>query len=275
LNCRDTVAPDKTKGIVSGTRNHYVESEVMKTFAELNFPGRLVAVEGLDGSGKSTQIYLLKRWLELEGLKVYFSEWNSSELVKAATSKGKKRELLTPTTFSLIHATDFADRYERHLAPLLRAGYLVLCDRYIFTAFARDVVRGCPPEWVRGIYNFAPLPDLTFFFKADLEVSLQRILDGRPQLKYFEAGMDLRLSQDPYESFRIFQGRMLEQYLAMSTEFNFLVIDANQLVETQQSVVRELVAQRLALEQFRRAEPPAPNSVAVQPRRIKREVPVP
>ena len=195
----------------------------MKTFAELNFPGRLIAVEGLDGSGKSTQIYLLKRWLELQGLKVFFSEWNSSELVKSATSKGKKRELLTPTTFSLIHATDFADRYERHLVPLLRAGYIVLCDRYIFTAFARDIVRGCPPEWVRGIYNFAALPDLTFFFKADLEVSLQRILDGRPQLKYFEAGMDLRLSTDPYESFRIFQGRILEQYLAMSTEFNFLV----------------------------------------------------
>jgi len=114
---------------------------MMKTFAELNFPGRLIAVEGLDGSGKSTQIYLLKRWLEAEGIKVYFSEWNSSELVKSATSKGKKRELLTPTTFSLIHATDFADRYERHLLPLLRAGYVVLCDRYIFTAFARDVVR--------------------------------------------------------------------------------------------------------------------------------------
>ena len=97
----------------------------MKTFAELNYPGRLIAVEGLDGSGKSTQIYLLKRWLEAEGIKVYFSEWNSSELVKSATSKGKKRELLTPTTFSLIHATDFADRYERHLLPLLRAGYVV------------------------------------------------------------------------------------------------------------------------------------------------------
>src|SRR5438309_3689273 len=244
----------------------------MKTFAELNFPGRLIAVEGLDGSGKSTQIYLLKRWLEAEGIKVYFSEWNSSELVKAATSKGKKRELLTPTTFNLIHATDFADRYERHLAPLLRAGYLVLCDRYIFTAFGRDVVRGCPPEWVRGIYSFAPLPDLTFFFKADLEVSLQRILDGRPQLKYFEAGMDLRLSQDPYESFRIFQGRILEQYLAMSTEFDFLVIDANQMVEKQQVLVRELVQQRLGLEQFRRAERLLSPPIEESPRRVKREV---
>jgi dTMP kinase len=241
----------------------------MKTFAELGFPGRLIAVEGLDGSGKSTQIYLLKRWLEQQQLKVYFSEWNSSEIVKAATSKGKKRELLTPTTFSLIHATDFADRYERHLVPLLRAGYLVLCDRYIFTAFARDVVRGCPPEWVRGIYNFAAHPDLTFFFKADLEVSLQRILDGRPQLKYFEAGMDLRLSTDPYESFRIFQGRMLEQYLAMSTEFNFIVLDANQLIEAQQATVRELVSQRIDLPSFRHAEGPAIKAPRKPARKVK------
>jgi len=222
----------------------------MKTFSQLNFPGRLIAVEGLDGSGKSTQIYLLKRWLELQGLRVFFTEWNSSELVKSATSKGKKRELLTPTTFSLIHATDFADRYERQLVPLLKAGYMVLCDRYVFTAFARDTVRGCPPEWVRGLYSFAALPDLTFFFNARLEVSLQRILENRPELKYFEAGMDLRLSADPYESFRIFQGRILEQYLAMSTEFNFTVIDANRLVETQQAVVRQLVSDRVDLNMF-------------------------
>jgi dTMP kinase len=221
-----------------------------KTFSELKFPGRLIAVEGLDGSGKSTQIYLLKRWLELQGLKVFFSEWNSSALVKSATSKGKKRELLTPSTFSLIHATDFADRYERQLVPLLRAGYLVLCDRYVFTAFARDTVRGCPPEWVRGIYSFAALPDLVFFFKASLEVSLQRILDGRPELKYFEAGMDLKLSSDPYESFRIFQGRLLERYLGMSAEFNFLLMDANQPVEAQQSIVRQLVSTNIDLSSF-------------------------
>ena len=231
-----------------------------KTFAELKFPGRLIAVEGLDGSGKSTQIYLLKRWMELQGLKVFFSEWNSSDLVKAATSKGKKRELLTPTTFSLIHATDFADRYERQLVPLLRAGYLVLCDRYIFTAFGRDVVRGCQPEWVRGIYSFAALPDLTFFFKADLEVSLHRILDGRPQLKYFEAGMDLHLSSDAYESFRIFQGRILDQYLAMTPEFNFVTIDANQPIEAQQNIVRDIIASKLELIKFAAGAPLKPAS---------------
>src|SRR6185436_2534012 len=233
----------------------------MKSFSELGFPGRLIAVEGLDGSGKSTQIYLLKRWLELQGLKVFFSEWNSSDLVKAATSKGKKRELLSPTTFSLIHATDFADRYERQLLPLLQAGYVVLCDRYIFTAFARDVVRGCAPEWVRGNYSFAALPDLTFFFRSDLEVSLHRILDGRPQLKYFEAGMDLRLSTDPYESFRIFQGRLLEQYLAMASEFNFITLDANQPIEAQQSILREIISERLKLSDFA-ADPTHPKSMA-------------
>jgi len=132
---------------------------------------------------------------------------------------------------------------------------VVLCDRYIFTAFARDVVRGCPPAWVRGLYNFAARPDLTFFFKADLEVSLNRILDGRPKLKFFEAGMDLRLSSDPYESFRIFQGRILEQYLAMSTEFNFTLLDANQRVEAQQGIVRQLVSRGIDLARFKRQSP--------------------
>jgi dTMP kinase len=225
---------------------------VTKTFAELNFPGRLIAVEGLDGSGKSTQIHLLEKWLRRQGLKVFFSEWNSSELVKSATSKGKTRQLLTPTTFSLIHATDFADRYERQLVPLLRAGYLVLCDRYIFTAYVRDVVRGCSPRWVRDIYNFAAVPDLTFFFKADLEISLNRILSGRPELKWYEAGMDLRLSNDRYESFRIFQGRMLQRYLAMAEEFKFITIDANEAIEVQQSVVRQNVGERLDLARFAR-----------------------
>lgn len=223
-----------------------------KTFGQLGYPGRLIAVEGLDGSGKSTQIKLIKRWMELQGLKVFFSEWNSSVLVKSATSKGKNRELLTPTTFSLIHATDFADRYERQLVPLLRAGYLVLCDRYIFTAFARDVVRGCSPEWVRGIYNFAVQPDLVFFFKAPLETTLGRILDGRPQLKYFEAGMDMNFSSDMYESFRLFQGMQLEQYLAMSTEFDFLVVDAKGRVEEQQSILRQLISKHIDLDAYKK-----------------------
>ena len=214
-------------------------------------PGKLVAVEGLDGSGKSTQLYLLKRWLELRGLKVYFTEWNSSVIVKKATSKGKKRHLLTPTTFSLIHAADFADRYERQILPLLKAGYLVLCDRYIYTAFARDAVRGCSRTWLHNLYGFARRPDLTLFFDTPLPVALSRILAGRPQLKYHEAGMDLGLSGDPYESFRLFQERIYNEYLAMRDERGFVTIDGSATIEEQQTKVRELVAGVFDLPSYR------------------------
>jgi dTMP kinase len=214
-------------------------------------PGVLIAVEGLDGSGKSTQVYLLKRWLELEGYKVFFTEWNSSVIVKRATSKGKKLLLLTPTTFSLIHCTDFADRYERQIQPLLRAGYVVLCDRYVYTAFARDAVRRCDPRWVRNNYSFAAAPDITFFFKLPLATALGRILAGRPKLKYHEAGMDLNLSPDPEESFRIFQGRINREYLKLAREYKFVVIDATQSIEDQQELIRKIVSERIDLARYR------------------------
>jgi dTMP kinase len=217
----------------------------------VDLPGKLIAVEGLDGSGKSTQLYLLKRWLELRGLKVYFTEWNSSLIVKKATSKGKKRQLLTPTTFSLIHCTDLADRYERQILPLLKAGYLVLCDRYIYTAFARDAVRGCSRTWLRNLYGFARRPDLTLFFNTPLPIALSRILSGRPQLKYHEAGMDLGLSGDPYESFRIFQERIYNEYLAMKDEFSFVTIDGGAAIEEQQAKVREIAGQCFDLPTYR------------------------
>ena len=223
----------------------------MKTTLSADLPGKLIAVEGLDGSGKSTQLYLLKRWLELRGLKVYFTEWNSSLMVKKATSKGKKRQLLTPTTFSLIHCTDLADRYERQILPLLKAGYLVLCDRYVYTAFARDAVRGCSRTWLRNLYGFARHLDLTLFFNTPLPTALARILSGRPQLKYHEAGMDLGLAHDPYESFRIFQERIYHEYLAMKDEFSFVTIDGGAAIEEQQAAVRELVAQRFDLPAYR------------------------
>ncbi len=223
----------------------------MNASLETELPGKLIAVEGLDGSGKSTQLYLLKRWLELRKLKVYFTEWNSSVIVKRATSKGKKRQLLTPTTFSLIHATDFADRYERQILPLLKAGYLVLCDRYIYTAFARDTVRGCSRSWLHNLYGFARRPDLTLFFDTPLPVALSRIVAGRPQLKYHEAGMDLGFSSDPYESFRLFQERIYNEYLAMRDEFGFVTIDGSLAIEEQQAQVRELVGARFDLPSYR------------------------
>jgi dTMP kinase len=209
--------------------------------------GKLIAVEGIDGSGKSTQIYLVKRWLELEGIKVYFTEWNSSVIVKSATKKGKKRNLLTPTTFSLIHATDFADRYERQMLPLLRAGHIVLADRYMFTAFARDCVRGCNKKWVRTLYSFAVKPAITFYFKLPLKNAMERILSGRPKLKYHEAGMDLRLSDDPYKSFELFQGKINSEYQAMTKEFDFTVINALDPIEKQQELVRRIIADKIDL----------------------------
>lgn len=223
----------------------------MKTSLATELPGKLIAVEGLDGSGKSTQLYLLKRWLELRGLKVYFTEWNSSVIVKKATSKGKKRQLLTPTTFSLIHSADLADRYERQILPLLKAGYLVLCDRYVYTAFARDAVRGCSRTWLRNLYGFARHPDLTLFFDTPLSVALSRILSGRPQLKYHEAGMDLGLSNDPYQSFRLFQERIYNEYLGMRDEFAFVTIDGSVSIEEQQTKVREIVGRSFDLPIYR------------------------
>ena len=229
-----------------------MKRDITQSMASQDVPGRLIAVEGLDGSGKSTQIYLLKRWLEMGQFKVFFTEWNSSLLVKKATKKGKKRQLLTPTTFSLIHCTDFADRYERQVLPLLRAGYIVLADRYIYTAYARDIVRGCSPAWVRNLYSYAIRPHVTLFFKVPLETALERILAGRPQLKYFEAGMDLNLSSDPYESFRVFQQSINEQYHKMTEEFGFTVMDGTQMIQEQQDKVRRIVQERIDLTAYLR-----------------------
>lgn len=204
-------------------------------------PGKLIVVEGIDGSGKSTQLHLLEAWLRHLGLHVYLTEWNSSRHVKKITSKGKKKALLTPTTFSLLHATDFADRFERDIFPLLRAGYYVLADRYIYTAYARDVVRGCNPSWVRKIYSFALKPDITFFYDVSLDTAVERILTGRPKIKYYEAGMDMGLSKDVYESYRIFQGRIINEYRKMAKREGFRVMDGTLRIESQQKLMRSIV----------------------------------
>ncbi|MFA4987194.1 MAG: thymidylate kinase [Candidatus Brocadiia bacterium] len=220
--------------------------------AKNSFPGRLIAVEGLDGSGKSTQIYLLHQWLKGMKRKVFFSEWNSSTLVKEATRRGKKGQLLTPTTFSLIHATDFADRYERQIQPMLEGGYIVLCDRYMFTSFARDGVRGCEKSWLRDLYSFAAVPDITLYFRLPSSIALGRILEGRPTLKYFEAGMDLGLSSDLTTSFSMFSERIMAQYEGMAQEFGFVSIDATRLIHEQQEIVRNVVSTRIELSRFAR-----------------------
>jgi dTMP kinase len=202
-------------------------------------------VEGIDGSGKSTQLGLLAKWLAAAGRPVVVTEWNSSTLVKAATKAGKKKNLLTPTTFSLLHATDFADRLLYKIIPPLKAGLIVLADRYCYTAFARDVARGVDRQWVRDLYGFAVRPDLALYFRVPIEVSLDRLLARRVKLKYYEAGMDLGLSNEVEESFRLFQGRVLGEYDRLVDEFGLQVVDAAASIAEQQQIVRRLLAEHL------------------------------
>lgn len=206
------------------------------------FPGKLIIVEGIDGSGKSTQLLLLQKWLTSKGYNVFFTEWNSSELVRETTRRGKKNKSLTPTTFSLLHATDFANRLYYDILPPLKAGMVVLADRYAYTAFARDAVRGVSPAWVRKLYGFAIRPDMAFYFKVPIEVAINRLLGGmRAQFKYYEAGMDMGLSQDMTESFRIFQSRILLEYDKIVSEYGLITMDATKEIEEQQNDMRQLV----------------------------------
>jgi dTMP kinase len=210
-----------------------------------DYKGKLIVVEGIDGSGKSTQIDLLYKWLRTHGKSVFFSEWNSSLLVKSTTKQGKKSKAFTPTTFSLLQATDFADRWENRMLPMLRAGVIVLADRYAFTAFARDVARGVDPDWVRNLYSFAPQPDLAFYFQVPVTVAIDRILSSRATLKYYEAGMDLGLSDNKVTSFRLFQQRIVNEYDSMIDEFGLSVIDGALPVETQQKLIRKVVKKEI------------------------------
>jgi dTMP kinase len=211
-----------------------------------SYPGRLVIVEGIDGSGKSTQLNLLSQWLQGEGFPVVFSEWNSSPIVKETTRRGKRRKILSPLTFSLIHATDFHDRVEREIVPFLKAGAIVLADRYVYTAFARDVVRGVDPRYVRSLYRHAVVPTMAFYFRVPLEVALKRILSGRPKLKHYEAGMDLGLHTDVQASYRMFQAKILETYDQIVGEFGLTVMDATRPIETQQRQLRRALEPVLA-----------------------------
>lgn len=205
-----------------------------------NLKGTLVCVEGIDGSGKSTQLALLRDWLKSTGQDVIFTEWNSSALISQTTKLAKKKNLLSPRTFSLLHAVDFADRFKQVIAPALKAGFIVLADRYAYTAFARDVARGVDPNWVRKVYDFAIKPDLAVYFDIDPKSSMERICFNRTP-KFYEAGMDLKLSNDPYESYMIFQGRVIKEYQKMVDEFGLVKLDAMDSIHTKQLEIRRLL----------------------------------
>ncbi|MBQ4647381.1 MAG: dTMP kinase [Candidatus Gastranaerophilales bacterium] len=209
-----------------------------------NYSGLLICVEGIDGSGKSTQLDLLYSWLKSKGLDVLLTQWNSSELIANTTKKAKKKNLLSGRTFSLLHAVDFADRLERTIKPALKAGFIVLADRYYYTALARDVARNVEPDWVRKMYSFAIEPDLTFYFDISPKDSLERICANR-QPKFYEAGMDMKLSNNPYKSYVLFQNRIVEQYNEMVEEFDLIKIDALDSIHSKQSFIREKVLELL------------------------------
>src|SRR5919204_5690946 len=205
------------------------------------YPGKLFVVEGIDGSGKTTQLGLLAKWLDAAGHRVFVTEWNSPALVKPATRAGKKKNALTPMTFSLLHATDFADRLLYNIVPPLKAGMIVLADRYSYTAFARDAARGVDRRWVRELYSFAVKPDLAVYFRVPIDVSVDRLLARRVKLKFYEAGLDMGWSTSPIESFRLFQGKVLEEYDQIVQEFGLQVVDAAGSITDQQRTVRTLI----------------------------------
>jgi len=212
------------------------------------YPGKLFVVEGIDGSGKTTQLALLAKWLSAAGRPVLVTEWNSSALVKAATKAGKKKNALTPVTFSLLHATDFADRLLYNIVPPLKAGMIVLADRYTYTAFARDTARGVDRRWVRELYSFAVRPDLAVYFRVPIETSIDRLLARRVKLKFYEAGMDMGWSSNLVDSFRIFQGKVLDEYDKLVDEYGLSVVNATSSITDQQRVFRKLISQHLQIE---------------------------
>ncbi|BDC18929.1 dTMP kinase [Acidianus sp. HS-5] len=206
--------------------------------------GILIAFEGIDGSGKSSQASLLKDWIEMKR-DAYLTEWNSSEWIHDIIKEAKKKNLLTPITFSLIHSTDFTDRYEKYILPMLRTGFVVISDRYIYTAYARDSVRGVEIDWVKKLYSFAIKPDVTFYIRVPAEVALERIKKARRNIKPQEAGYDVFTNLPAEEGFLKYQSMILDAYDKMAKEENFVVIDGNKTPREIQIEIRKVLGEVL------------------------------
>ena len=210
-----------------------------------NYPGRIVAVEGTDGVGRSTQIRLLREWLEIQGYGVVQTGWTRSELMQPTIELAKASNTLNKLTFQLLYATDFADRLEKEIIPALKAGFIVLSDRYIYTAMARAGVRGVDRTWIRNLYGFAIAPHLVFYLRIDEKTLIRRVLQSRG-MDYWESGMDMKLGDDIYESFRAYQRSLLKEYASMADEFGFRVLDAKRKVEVIQDELRRQIGAFLA-----------------------------
>ncbi len=208
------------------------------------YEGLLVVIEGTDGSGKSTQLELLKRSLQDKSYGVMVSEWKTSRLIANVIDDAKDRNLLNATTYSLLYAADFADRLENQIIPALQSGFIVLLDRYFYTALARDVVRGQNIEWVKNLYEYAPEPDLVFYLDMPVDILLKRII-GTTGLDFYESGRDVGFSTDFYKSFEIYQNKCLEQYNQMKSEYNFISIDGTKSIKEIHKIMNDEVQKLL------------------------------
>jgi dTMP kinase len=208
-------------------------------------PGHLIVIEGTDGVGRSTQIEMLRSWLEVEGYAVSNTGWTRSPLLSETINEAKAGHYLTVTTFSLLYAADFADRLEHQIIPSLKAGFVVIADRYMYTAFARNAVMGANPAWTRQLFGVALVPDLVLYLEIDVEHLVPRVLAGKG-MNYWESGMHLALGTDIFESFDRYQRRLLEEYDRLADEFRFVRVDARRSVEEIQDDLRAHIAQYLA-----------------------------
>jgi dTMP kinase len=204
------------------------------------YPGKIIAIEGTDGVGRSTQIRLLREWLEVQGFGVIETGWTRSVLMQPTIDLAKASNTLNKLTFVLLYATDFADRLEKEIIPALKAGFIVLADRYIFTAVARARVRGVDRAYLRNLYGFALAPHLVFYLKLDVDALIRRVLQSGG-MDYWESGMDMRLGDDIYESFRTYQTKLLREYGALAEEFGFRNLDARQPIDKIQKELRSQI----------------------------------
>lgn len=206
-----------------------------------NLKGKLIAIEGTDGVGRTTQVELLRDWIELQGHAVLETGWTRSNLMSRTIEAAKMGNMLDRMTFSLLYATDFADRLENQVIPALEAGFVVLADRYIYTAFARDWMRGKDPQWIEDVFGFAVIPDLICYLRIDIENLLPRVIEAGG-MNYWEAGLDLHLGDDLFDSYKKYQTKMIKEFDDMAERFHFQVVDARQPVDEIQKALREKIA---------------------------------
>ena len=205
--------------------------------AQKRLPGHLIVIEGTDGVGRSTQIELLRPWLELEGYAMSNTGWARSPLLHETINEAKAGHQLTVTTFSLLYAADFADRLEHEILPALQAGFIVIADRYMYTAFARNTAMGADPAWTRDLFGMALVPDLVLYLDIDVETLIPRVVQGKG-MDYWESGMHLALGTDLFDSFQRYQHNLIEEYRRLAREFNFVIVDAHGSIDEVQNDLR-------------------------------------